>query len=164
MEKSTSKLGMERNCTKEICFTKILLQRTELRAFFRWQNALERNSELLYFYFCCKERNSELFFLPRNGLEQNSEFHFYFCSTVQSPNFQTFKEPKTPPGCVARRAGTITLFLSVPSPHRFQHKILCIFLLLGMVQKGIPGVFYSAEQSEFRRNKPIVPSILSSAK
>ncbi len=38
-----------------------------------------------------------------------------------------------------------------------------VFLLCGMVRNGIPRVFCSAKQSEFRRNKPFVQSIPSSA-
>jgi hypothetical protein len=37
------------------------------------------------------------------------------------------------------------------------------FLLCGMIRNRIPRVFCSAEQPEFRRNKPVVPSIPSSA-
>jgi hypothetical protein len=37
------------------------------------------------------------------------------------------------------------------------------FFLCGMVRNGIFIVFCSAEQPEFRRNKPIVPAIPSSA-
>jgi hypothetical protein len=37
------------------------------------------------------------------------------------------------------------------------------FLLCGIVQNAIPRVFCSAEHQEFRRNKPIVPYIPSSA-
>jgi hypothetical protein len=36
------------------------------------------------------------------------------------------------------------------------------FSFVGMVRNGITKVFCSAEQLEFRRNKPIVPSIPSS--
>ncbi len=38
-----------------------------------------------------------------------------------------------------------------------------LFLLFGMIRNGIPRVFCFAEQPEFRRNKPIVSSIPSSA-
>jgi hypothetical protein len=38
------------------------------------------------------------------------------------------------------------------------YRILSIFLLCVTVRNGIPRVFCSAEQPEFRRNKPIVPS------
>jgi hypothetical protein len=43
------------------------------------------------------------------------------------------------------------------------YRIPSIFLLCGTVRNGIPRVFCSAEQPTFRRNKPIVPSIPSSA-
>ncbi len=43
------------------------------------------------------------------------------------------------------------------------YRILSIFLLCVTVRNGIPRVFCSAEQPEFRRNQPIVPSIPSSA-
>jgi hypothetical protein len=43
------------------------------------------------------------------------------------------------------------------------YRIPIIFLLCGTVRNGIPRIFRSAEQPEFRRNKPIVPSIPSSA-
>jgi hypothetical protein len=43
-----------------------------------------------------------------------------------------------------------------------QNGILSIFLLCGMAQNGIPRIFCSAEQPEFRQNKPIVPSIFLS--
>ncbi len=42
-----------------------------------------------------------------------------------------------------------------------QYEIPSIFL--GMVRNGIPRVLRSAEQLEFRRNKPIVPPFPSSA-
>ncbi len=44
-----------------------------------------------------------------------------------------------------------------------RYRIPSFFLLCGMIRNGIPRVFCSAEQPEFRRNKPIVPSIPSSA-
>ncbi len=43
------------------------------------------------------------------------------------------------------------------------YRIPSIFLLQGMIRNGIPRVFCSAEQPEFRRNEPIVPSSTSSA-
>jgi hypothetical protein len=39
------------------------------------------------------------------------------------------------------------------------YRIPSIFLLCGMVRNGMPRVFCSPEQPEFRRSKPIVPSI-----
>jgi hypothetical protein len=42
-------------------------------------------------------------------------------------------------------------------------ELVATTLLCGMVRNGIPRVFCSAEQPEFRRNKPIAPSIPSSA-
>jgi hypothetical protein len=42
-------------------------------------------------------------------------------------------------------------------------QIPSIILFQGMVRNGISRVFCSAEQPEFRRNKPVVPSIPSFA-
>jgi hypothetical protein len=44
------------------------------------------------------------------------------------------------------------------------HGIPSCFLFCGMVRNGIPRVFCSAEQPEFRRNQATVPSIPSSEK
>jgi|688.fasta_scaffold932393_1 hypothetical protein len=44
-----------------------------------------------------------------------------------------------------------------------RYRIPSIFLLCRMVRNGSPRVFCSAEQPEFHRNKPIVPSFPSSA-
>jgi hypothetical protein len=43
------------------------------------------------------------------------------------------------------------------------YRISSIFILCGTVRNGIPRVFCSAEQPEFRQDKPIVPSIPSFA-
>ncbi len=42
------------------------------------------------------------------------------------------------------------------------YRIPSIFIHCGTLRNGIPRIFCSAEQLEFRRNKPIVPSIPSS--
>ncbi len=84
------------------------------------------------------ERNSEHFSPLRNGSERNPRV---FCS---AKCFRTeFRE-------------FASIFVS-------WYRIPSILLLCGTVPNGIPKVFCSAEQPEFRRNKPIVPSIPSSA-
>jgi hypothetical protein len=57
----------------------------------------------------------------------------------------------------------ITEFRAFASNFVPWYRIPSIFLLCGTVRNGIPRIFCSAEQPEFRQNKPIVPSIPSSA-
>ncbi len=106
---------------KKIVLQKIMLQQSELSAWFVWemlQNIIPRDC----FYFCSMERNSE-FSLLRNGVEQNSKclllflFHgtefrvvfsstewfrmefrklLVFCSTVQnSKHFSPLRNSKS---------------------------------------------------------------------
>ncbi len=95
----------------------ILLQQTELTAYFCQRYASERNSEsLLLFLF--HETEFWVGSLPQNGFgTEFREFASIFVPRYRIPN---------------------------------------IFLLCGVVLNGIPRVFCSAEQPEFRRNKPIV--------
>ncbi len=89
-------------------------------------------------------------FVPRNGIRSNLRLLLIlFRGTEFRVGFSS-----------AEWFGTefqVLAFFFVP-----RYRILNIFLLCGVVQKGIPRVSCSAEQSEFRRNKPIVPSIPSS--
>jgi hypothetical protein len=96
-------------------------------------------------------------FVPRNGIpscflfcgmvrSRSPSVCCYFCSTKR--NSELFPLP---------RNGSEFASIFVP-----QYRIQSIFLLCEMVLNGFPRVFCSAEQPEFRRNKPIVPSIPSS--
>ncbi len=78
--------------------------------------------------------------------------YFYFCSTER--NSELFSLPRN--GSERNSESFASIF--VP-----QYGIPSIFLFLGMVRNGISRVLRSAEQPEFRRNKPIVPPIPSSA-
>jgi hypothetical protein len=81
---------------------------------------------------------SSIFFSLRNGPERNTK-SFLFRGMIQN--------------------GILRLcfnFRSMVQNSQF-------FLLCGMVWNGIPRVFCSSEQPEFRRNKQIFPSTPSSA-
>ncbi len=122
---------------KKIVLQKLLLLQTELTACFHRRHGSERNSELLS--------------LPPNGSEQNSKclLIFLFHGTefrVGISSAEWFR----------------TEFLAFASNFVPWYRIPSIFLLCGIVRNGIPRIFCSAEQPEFRRNKPIVPSIPSS--
>ncbi len=123
---------------KKIVLPKILILQTELTACFRPRHASERNSEFLS--------------LPRKGSEQNSKclLIFLFHGTefrVVFSSAEWFRMEFRAFAC------NFVPWYRIPS----------IFLLCGTVRNGIPRIFCSAEQPEFRRNKPIVPSIPSSA-
>jgi hypothetical protein len=71
----------------------------------------------------------------------------------------------------AGRSGTVRRVFYSPEWFRMEfrefasifvpwYRILSIFFLCGTVRNGLPRVFCSAKQSEFRQNKPIVPSFL----
>ncbi len=107
-----------RNVTewKKKCFTRILLQQTELRACFRPRNASERNSEsILLFLLDGTEFRVVFSSVQWFGTEFRVSFDFLFHGT--GPNFKLLRSPRIdskepiPPGCVAWRAGTTTLFL-----------------------------------------------------
>jgi hypothetical protein len=113
---------------------------------------MERNSELFSLTRNGLEQSSELFSLPRNGLEQNSKslLLFLFHGTefrVVLSSAEWFR-------------AEFREFSSIYVPC---YRILSIFLLYGGVRNRITRVFSFAEHTEFRRNKPIVPSIPSSA-
>jgi hypothetical protein len=98
------------------------------------QNKIPR----LCFFICSLVQNSEHFPPLRNGSERNSESFLF-------------------------RGMTRTKFRDFASIFVPWYRIPSISPLWGTVRNGIPRVFCSAEQPEFRRNKAIVPSIPSSA-
>jgi hypothetical protein len=132
-EESIPRLGTEENTIKNICFTK----NPALSAYFCPRHASERNSESLLLFFST-ERNSEHFSPLRNGSERNSE-SFLFRGMVQNEI-------------------TRVCFYFCSMVQNSEH-----FSPLWNGSDGIPRVFCSAEQPEFRRYKPIVPSFPSSA-
>jgi hypothetical protein len=90
---------------------------------------------------------TETFFPPRHALERNSEnlLLFLFLGTEFRVGFSS-----------AEWFGReFQVFSSIFVP---RNGIPSCFLLCGMVRIGIPTVFYSAKQPEFRWNIPIVPS------
>jgi hypothetical protein len=99
-------------------------------------------------------------FLPRHALERNSE------RLAISSNLRLlltlFYGTKFRVGfSSAEWFGTeFQVFASI---FVSRYRIPNIFLLCGVVRNGIPRVSCSAEQPEFRWNKPVVPSIPSSA-
>ena len=100
----------------------------------------------------CLGTEFQLLSLPRNGSEQNSKclLIFLFHGTEFRVVFSSAEWFRT----------EFREFASIFVP---QYRIHSIFLLFGTVPNGIPRVFCSAEKQEFRRNKPIVPSIPASA-
>ncbi len=122
---------------KKLVLQKILLQQQKRQHVFV-QDMLWNGIPRVCFNFFTMEWNSEYFSPLRKGLEQNFE------SFLLPRWFRTeFRE-----------------FASIFVPW---YRILSIFLLCGMVRNGILRIFCSAEQPEFHRNKPIVPSFSSSA-
>jgi hypothetical protein len=99
-------------------------------------------------------------FLPRHASERNSE-RFAISSNLRFLLI-LFHGTKFRVGfSSAELFGTeFSVFASIIVP---RYRIPNIFLLWGVVRNGIPRVSCSAEQSEFRRNKPIFPWIPSSA-
>jgi hypothetical protein len=116
------------------------------------QDKLRNRIPRVFFYFCSTERNSELFSLPRNSSEQNSKCLLLFLchGTEFRAVFSSAEWFRT----------EFQEFASFLVPW---YRISSIFLLCEKVRNRIPSVFFSAEQPEFHRNKPIVPSIPSSA-
>ncbi len=104
------------------------------------QNILQQQTELT----AC--------FLPRNASERNSESLLLFLlhGTEFRVGFSSAEWFWT----------EFREFASIFVPW---YRIPSFFLLRGMIRNGIPRVFCSAEQPEFRQNKPVVPSIPSSA-
>ncbi len=122
---------------KEMAWIKLVLQ-----------NILIQQTKLT----ACFSRNSELLSLPLNGSEQNSECLFIFL--FHGTEFRVFFSSVEWLG---------TEFRAFASNFVPWYRIPIIFLLCGTVRNGYPRIFHSVEQPEFRRNKPIVPSIPSSA-
>jgi hypothetical protein len=98
------------------------------------------------------ERKYELFSLPRNGLERNFENLRLFL--VQGTEFQVV---------FSSAEGFGTEFREYASIFVPRNGIPSCYLFRGKVRNGIPRGFCSAEQPEFRRKSPFVPSIPSSA-
>jgi hypothetical protein len=89
------------------------------------------------------------YFFPRNGIPSI----FLLCGAVRNGTSRVF--------CSVEWFRTkFREFSSICVPW---YRIPSILLLCGTVRNGIPRVLCSAERPEFRRNKPIVPSIPSSA-
>jgi hypothetical protein len=114
------------------------LQQTELTACFRRRHSSEWNSELLS--------------LPRNRSEQNSKCLLVFL--FHGKKFRVF---------FSSAEWFRMEFLAFASNFVPWYRIPSIFLFCGTVRNGIPRIFCSAEQPEFLQNRPIVPSIPSSA-
>jgi hypothetical protein len=87
-------------------------------------------------------------FCPQNGIPI-----FLLCGTVWSGILRV--------SCFGEWSRTV--FREFASIFVSQYRILSILLLCRTVRNGILRVFCSAEQPGFRRNKPIVPPIPSSA-
>jgi hypothetical protein len=126
----------EANGMKKLVLQKILLQQTESQHVFV-RDMLRNGTPRVCFYFF-HGRNSKHFSPLRNGSGQNSE-SFLFRGMFR----REFQE-----------------FASIFVPY---YRIPSILLLCGTVRNRIPRVFCSTELPEFRRNKPIVPSVPSSA-
>jgi hypothetical protein len=67
-----------------IFFMYIIVLRNGIPSYFLFQGRVRNGIPRVCFYFCSKERNSELFSLPRKGSERNS---VSFCSAEQ-PEFR----------------------------------------------------------------------------
>jgi hypothetical protein len=124
-EESIWKLGTEENGMKKISVTKNFAPANRKDSMFFPRHASEQNSESLLLFFSM-ERNSEYFSPLQNDLEWYSE-SFLFPRWFRM-EFREFA----------------SIFLQ-------WYRIPSIFLLCGMVHNGIPRIFCSAEQPEFRR-------------
>ncbi len=137
-EESIPKLGKEGNGMKKLVLQKILLQQTELTACLSSETCFGTEFRVVVSseeWFRTEFQVFAYVFVPRNEIPSC----FLFSQMVQNG--------------IPSVASNFVPWYRIPS----------IFLLCGTVWNGIPRIFCSAEQPEFRRNKPIVLSIPSSA-